>query len=243
MTCCSCMAVALIGVINLVILVVMGVVAYFCLDIIKQVTISEVKSSKTFLFSAAVIGVIALTCIIGFFMLCCYKNQCFRTTYAVLYFIIVVAECALLYFIYKTYPTLLHDLDTWWDKNKGSVEVKKVESSLECCGFIKEYNETEMMNCGYTSNSSSTDTNSSENKTANAETNTTETNSTDSTIETCYNKVNDKLAKSKKGLMIAGIGIAAVQIILLIYSLWFGCCYKPHKKDESSSSYSSSSYS
>ncbi|KAI5512749.1 tetraspanin family [Trichomonas vaginalis G3] len=233
MSCCLCLARTIIGLVNLIILIVMAVILYFSWDQIKQIKIDEIKSSKKVLiFVIVVVAIIAITCIIGFFLLCC-DSKCFRMTYAILYFIIVIAEIVLVYFTVKAFPKIIDDTEDWWNENKGKQSVKDIESDLECCGFKTAYNAAEMANCGYQQNNTS---NSTDNNIT--DTNSTENNTTGN-VQTCYNKIDENLNKSKKGLKIAGIVVIVVQALLLIYSIWYGCCYKRHKKDKSSSTSSS----
>lgn len=212
MGCCSCLARTIIGLVNMIVLIVMIVIICFSWDQIKKINIDEVHSSKNVLiFVIVVIAFIALTCIIGFFMFCYYKSKCFRITYAILYLVVVIIEIVLIACSVKDYQTILEDAETWWIENEGTQDVKDVESDLECCGFKVPYNATEMENCGYQPTNSSN-------------------------IETCYNKIDEKLKKSKKGIQIAGIVILIIQALLLIYSLWYAFCFNSCKTEKVSSS-------
>lgn len=231
MSCCSCLARTIIGLVNLIILIVIGVVIFVSWGNIKNFNMDEVEGSKKqFIFMIVVFAFIALTCVIGFFMLCCGESKCFRTTYAVFYFIIVVAEIVLVVIVYKNKDKIKDNTQEQFEKHAGEKSVQDIEKAFECCSYNKPYNITMQPKCGYQPENITYENVTEDNTTVEYTTG----------IPTCKAKIDDELKKYHKSIQIAAIVVLVVQVLVLIYALWYACCYKPHHKRDKSSSSSSS---
>lgn len=203
MSCCSGCARAVIGIVNLIILIIIGVAIFVSWAGLKSFHIDDVDgSNKPFIFMIVVFAFVAITCIVGFLMLCLGQFKCFRITYVVMYIIIIIIEIVLVVVAVKMKSTVMTTAKEYFEQHAGEEDVQKIEEALKCCGYDKPYNETMKDKCGYKP-----------------------TNETEE-IPVCKEKIDDLNKKFAKVILIVGIIAIIFELFLLAFASWYAFCYK-----------------
>lgn len=202
MTCCSCCARTVIGIVNFIVLLILGLCVFIGWAAIKKNNLDTLGKAKTGVIMMIVVFVfVAIVCILGFLIICFGNIKCYRVTYAILFIVVVVIEIVIIAVAIGIVKKINTTVQAWWDENKGKDTIKSIEEGLECCGYKTPYSEEDMKNCGYH-------------------------NTTATTIETCTQQVDDLIKAWKKILLGVGIFVIVIQVIVLAFALYLAFWYE-----------------
>lgn len=205
---CFYVARSIIGLVNFIILIVLGVVVFFIWSQLKQLRIDEVDSFKKQLL-LMLIGFIfiAIASIVGFFMLCCGQYKCFRVFYIILYMIFIAIESALITLAIRNRDNSLKLTKTYFEDHIGESVIRNIESKLKCCGYGRPYNTTEQSMCGFQSENVPN-------------------------IPLCHTKIDHHVERFTKIILILEFSIISAQILHLIFAFWYAFYFKDDSDED-----------
>lgn len=198
MGCCQGCARWLIGTVSICVIicaVICGVVIY---KKEKDKNWSKlIKNNIPFIFILVTMCFAVVSSLIGF-LLCCCHARCLYITYLIIIIIVIILEIAAIVLAFCFKDKIIDGIDENWTKDKYKESRQTIEREYKCCGFKNVTQDIGHADCGYDWKE-------------------------EETPKPCYNKINDEINSHMKGLKIAVIVMAVVEVVLFICAIYLVC--------------------
>lgn len=171
-----------------------------------------IKKSPALYPFLAILAFCLVVCVVGFLIMCC-ENKCWAFTYLILLLVVLVVELVILILMFARTESVMDFARKEWNKGSSDEGIKNVtkniELALQCCSFDKP-SATESATCATYDYKEGTD-------------------KTKASTTGCYTALKDKVKKNMYSFGAAAVVIFIFEIILLVISIMYACCYFKQK--------------